>query len=168
MRRFVTLALVIVSLLSLSCYETTVSLSDPDKAKVDRSLVGDWTFPAVGDEKATTLVIRNLDDHRYYVEWFEPDKPHTRGVATLTTIKDVPFAELREITDDGSIPEKHLLMRVDIAKEKLGIRQLADTFFQDRPATTPDTLRKILETNLETETLYDGPMRYGTKQSTTP
>jgi hypothetical protein len=160
--RLATMTALVLLLLFVGCYETAVSLVDPDKAKVDRSLVGDWTFPASGEQKATTLIVRNLDDHRYYVEWFSEGEKHERGVAVLASVKNIPFAEVRSITEDGPIPEKHWLMRVEIAKDKLGLRQLAEPFFQDRPATTTDTLRKVLETNLETETMYEGPMQYGT------
>src|SRR4051812_20903432 len=61
--------------LCLGCYETKYTLSSPDSAKVDRSLVGDYESSpdpnASPDKKpdSARLVVRNLNDRYFYAEW---------------------------------------------------------------------------------------------------
>ena len=159
------LLIALAGLLIVGCFDTTVALDEhPEKAKVDRSLVGDWSFPARGDEKAVTLLVRNLDDKQYYLEWqIEGEKP-LRMAGFVSAIKDASFAQVRQITDDGEIPEKHLILRVSTADNKLGIRQLSEGFFKQHPANDTKTLRDLLEKNLDTADMYDGEFRYASKK----
>ena len=165
MRSLLAACCVVLAFVFIGCFETTVPLDDkPDRAKVDRSLIGDWTFRAAGDEKPAKVVLRNLDDKRYYVEWSDEGEKVTRGVGFISNIKDVPFAQVRPLTDDGSVSEKHWIMRVSIDGGKLGIRQLNGDFFKDHPAGNTDQLRRLLEANLDNPAMYDGEFRYGTKE----
>jgi len=150
--------------LMAGCYETDIPLGTPEDSKVDRALVGDWTFPASGDAKAATLVIRNIDDKRYYAEWSQEDKT-SRGVAIVVPIKDAQFGQFRELTDDGSIAEKHTIMRIEMKDSKLGIRQLSEGFFKDKTIKDTGELKALLEKNLENSAMYDGDFMYGTKKA---
>jgi len=167
MRTLLVALIALLSLILIGCFETTIALDEhPENAKVDRSLVGDWTFPDVADNNKTlTVIIRNLDDKQYYVEWSVPGEKPARAVGYFSKIKDATFAQLRELADDGSIPEKHLIMRITTANNKLGMRQLDDKWFEQHPATNTKELRKLLEDNLDLPAMYDGDFHYGTKNS---
>ena len=154
-----------IALILAGCYETTVPLGSPEQAKVDRNLAGDWSFPAAGDQKAVSLVLRNLDDKQYYVEWQEAGEKPARCVGIVVPIKDAMFAQVRNLPDDGSIADKHLIVRVSFKDNKLGIRQLNDKFFDGKAVDTTEKLRAVLEANLENADMYDGDYRMGTKQA---
>jgi hypothetical protein len=165
MRTKLSLASLVSLVLFIGCFETTVSLLEhPDEAKVDRALVGDWTFAAQGETKAQDLILRNLDDKRYYVEWPSEGEKTFRGVGMVSKIKDVSFAEVRPMTEDGSIAEKHVILRISSADNKLGIRHLKGEFFEGKAASNTKELRKLIEENLENEQMYDGEMLYATKK----
>jgi len=168
MRTKLSLLATLVSLVLLvGCFETTVSLlENPDDAKVDHALVGDWTFPAQGESQAQNLILRNIDDKRYYVEWTEGnDKEKTfRGVGMVSKIKDASFAEIRSLTEDGSIADKHVIVRILTADNKLGVRHLKGEFFEGKPASNTKELRKLIEENLDNGQMYDGEMAYATKK----
>ena len=149
--------------LMAGCYETEIPLGTPEDAKVDRTLVGDWAFPASGDAKAATLIVRNIDDKRYYAEW-QQDEKSSRGVAIVVPIKDAQFAQFRSLTDDGSIAEKHTIMRIAMKEGKLGVRQLSEEFFKDKTIKDTGELKALLEKNLETSAMYDGDFMYGSKK----
>jgi hypothetical protein len=158
------LLIVTASILLVGCFETTTPMPEPADLKVDRSLVGDWSFPADGDAKAFTLVNRNIDDKHYYVEYKEDEQEPSRMVGAVITIKNAKFAQLRELSNDGSIPEKHSIMRVSFENEKLGVRQLSEDFFKEHTFQDGEALRKLIEENVENEKMYDGGFRYGTKK----
>ena len=167
MRTKLSLLAALVSLVVLiGCFETTVSLlENPGDAKVDRALVGDWTFAAQGDSKAQELILRNLDDKRYYVEWPSDDKEKTfRGIGMVSKIKDTMFAEIRPMPEDGQIADKHVIVRISTADNKLGVRHLKGEFFEGKAASNTKELRKLIEENLQNEQMYDEPMVYATKR----
>ena len=165
--RTLLLAPIIVALAALlvGCFETTVPLTEkPGDCKVDRALVGDWTFPGEGG-KTVSLIVRNLDDKQYYVEWSSEGDETIRAVAIVDKIKDVPFAQVRPLTPDGSVSEKHWIMRVSTEDNKLGVRQLDGDWFSVRAANTTAQLRKLIEENLDNKDMYKGEFAHATKKS---
>src|SRR4051794_9198947 len=113
-----TLAAALVPLL-VGCFETKYSLAPSDSATVNLAYVGDFDVvdrDNPGADRKTHISIRNLDGKHYFVEWTEPDKADkpTRMIGFTADVKGVTFAHLRNLTDDGSIPDTHLLMRVEL------------------------------------------------------
>src|SRR4051812_31809214 len=109
--------LVVSFLISTGCYETKYALAPRDAAVVNAAYVGD--FEAGEGADRVTITIRNLDGKTYYVQWTETGKEDKRDKPLRMTgytadLKGVTFAHLRPLSDDGTIPEKHLLMRVSL------------------------------------------------------
>src|SRR2546423_15466011 len=122
-----------------ACYTSKFPLGTAEQAKVDKKYVGDWDLPDPESpaKPPTSLRIRNIDDHQYYVEFDEHnDKGPQRYSGFVTDVKGVPFAQLRPLTDDGEVSEVCFIVRVGTTGDcKLTIRQLADyyKFFKDKP-----------------------------------
>src|SRR3954451_3151365 len=99
------LALILVPLLA-GCFETKYSLGPAESATANVAYVGDWDVIDRDDpakERKTHIVIRNIDNKRYFVEWTDPDhadKP-TRFVGFTADVKGATFAHLRALADDG-------------------------------------------------------------------
>lgn len=145
------LAVVVV----VGCVASKYTLIPPEQAKVDHNYFGDYeSIDANGHH--TTILIRNLDNKQYFVE-FAPadgDKP-TRYVGFTAPLKDAVFAELREIRDDGEVPEAWSLLRIDLADDKLTLRPLSEDFYKSATINSADDLRKWVESNLENHEMYD-------------
>jgi hypothetical protein len=161
MPRFRTLLAVVCVLpllvVGLGCYETQYPVGSADKATVDQGYVGDYVF--TDGDKTNTIVIRNIDDHLYYVEWVGGDeKGPNRMVGYTADVNGVAFANLRGLTDDGSIDSKFLVMRISLSPDhaKLTLRNLKDDFFKDKSVGSSDSLEKIIAANLENDQMYDG------------
>jgi hypothetical protein len=158
MSRFGTLAAlacVLPALLfALGCYETKYPLGSADKATVDPAYVGDYVFTA--DGKTDRITIRNIDDHLYYVEWTE--KEPDRMVGYTSDVNGVTFANLRDLTDDGSIDKQFLVMRISLSSDhaKLSLRNLKEDFFKDKNVDSSDALQTLIAANLENDQMYDG------------
>jgi len=143
--------------IGLGCYETQYPLGSADKATVDQNYIGDYVF--TDGDKTSTIVIRNIDDHLYYVEWVGGDeKGPNRMVGYTADINGVAFANLRGLTDDGTIDNKFLVMRISLSADhaKLTLRNLKDDFFKDKSINSSESLAKIIAANLENEQMYDG------------
>jgi len=143
------------------CLETKYTIGDKEHAAVDRGYVGDW-MPAGNDR--SRVAIRNLDDHQYYVENDEPDHKPLRMVGFVTQVKGASFAQLRELTEDGSVPDKYLVLRVERKDDKLTLRQLNDKFFVSQSITSSADLRRVIEENLENNEMYEGDPAVLTRQ----
>lgn len=144
------------------CYETTLHLGSSSDAKVDRKLVGDWKlFNPDNPAETANLVVRNFDDKQYYAEWEEKDGKRSRMRARGFTIKSATFFEITDVTDDGQVPDKHIILRVDLKDDKLALRHLDDKFFAD--VKTDKQLRAKVEGNLDNEAMYDGKPITGTR-----
>jgi hypothetical protein len=157
-RTLFALALVAAGLLFFAgCYSTQYPLGSPDKAAIDPAYVGD--FAVTENNQNETIVIRNLDDHAYYVEYDEPGKAPLRMVGYTADVSGVTFANLRSLTDDGSIDSNYLLMRIAISPDrgKLSMRNLKDDFFKGKTINSSDDLQKIIAANLDNDLMYDGP-----------
>src|SRR5262245_49970430 len=127
------LSLLLVLMLGLvGCFETNLSLGPKDQAVVDPAYCGDWN---VADQDYPTgppsvrIVIRNIDGKSYFVEWIENGKngeadKFIRMMGYTADVKGVTFAHLRDLPEDGSIPDKHLVARVSVKDGLLTIRNL--------------------------------------------
>src|ERR1700724_2367963 len=88
--------------IGLGCYETQYPLGSADKSTVDPAYVGDYA--TTDGNKTSTVVIRNIDNHLYYVEWIDGnDNKPDRMVGYTAQVNGVTFANLRGLTDDGSV-----------------------------------------------------------------
>lgn len=153
--RRLALPAILSTLLIVGCLETEIPLTPPEQAKVDRAFVGD--FAGGSADTQMTVVIRNLNDREYYVEYREAGKPDiTRMVGHLAQVNGVRFAHLRGLPDDGSIEKKYLVMRIELAGDQLSLRNLDEQFFQARPFQTSEQFRQTLEANLDNPELYQG------------
>ncbi len=155
MRPFTHLSLIVLASLALltigGCLESEVVISSEQPMAVDRRYVGDWKDA----EKELTLIIRNWDDREYYIESTPADEGATTRLRGFTVdVNGVSFAHLRELTDDGSIPNKFLIMRVHLADGTLTLRNLDPGFFRDKDISTGKGLREALAENLEDEAMY--------------
>jgi hypothetical protein len=156
-RTLAALACVVPALLfALGCYTTEYPLGSADKATVDPAYVGDYVFTA--DGKTDRIVIRNIDSHLCYVEWASGEDKPDRRVGYTADVNGVTFANLRELTDDGSIDKKFLVMRISLSSDhaKLTLRNLKDDFFKDKNVNSSDALETLIAANLENDQMYDG------------
>jgi hypothetical protein len=143
-------------LLFAGCYTTTLNLGKSADAKVDVQYCGDWHFTWTdkdGQPKSADLVLRNFDNTKYYAEWKEAgeSKP-TRYSGFLVKVKDATFAQLTTLGDKGELSEDHCILRVQLAGDKLSLRNLNDEFFKE--VKTDAELRAKIEANLENAQMY--------------
>jgi len=142
----------LLAALVIGCYTSRYTIGSLEQAKVDRAYVGDWDFK--DGDKTAHLIIRNLDDKNYYVELTEDNKT-SRYTAFIGAVKDAQFANLRELTDDGTIQDERLIMRVGLKDGKLELRNLKDEFFKDQTVDSQAQLTSLIEKNLENKDLYE-------------
>lgn len=146
--------------LGLGCYETKYPLGSAQNATVNRAFVGNFTMK--DGAKVDSIVIRNLDDKQYYVEYAssdQKDKEPTRMVGYTADVGGVTFANLRELTDDGTIDDKFLIMRIALSPDhaELSLRNLKDDFFKDKDIDSSAALEKVIQANLDNDEMYDAP-----------
>jgi len=156
------LCLVALLLASMGCYKTETPLGSPDTAAVDTSYVGDYSMTV--DHRADTIAIRNIDNHLYYVEWVEDNQLH-RMVGYIVSVGGDTFANLRDLTDDGSIDKKYLIMRISLSDDhsKLTLQNLKDDFFKDKNVNSSQSLQNVIAANLDNDQMYDGDSVVGTR-----
>jgi hypothetical protein len=149
-------ALVLFAGLFAGCFGSKFTLIPPEKAVVERKYVGDWDAVDANGNR-TSIVIRNLDEKFFYVETSNPGRENVSRYAGFTaTVKGATFAHLRTLSDDGSIPDTWLLMRVELSSEgKLFISQLDEEFFNDKTIESAEQLRDVIEKNVNAEAMYD-------------
>ncbi|MGB7158421.1 MAG: hypothetical protein WBD40_10180 [Tepidisphaeraceae bacterium] len=155
---------VIVGLTALvaGCFETETPLGPVEQGVVDKRLVGEWTIRGEGGAgegggDSIDLTVRNFNGREFYVELREPNRPAVRYAAYVIEVKGAPFVHLRELTDDGEVATKHLVMRVDRVDDRtINLRNLNEAFFADKPHETTAQLRAIIEKNLEGPAMYAG------------
>jgi hypothetical protein len=92
------------------------------------------------------------------VEWIGDDKKPLRMVGYTSDVNGVVFANLRGLSDDGSIDNKFLVMRIALSADRatLSLRNLKDDFFKDKNINSSESLEKLIAANLENEQMYDG------------
>ncbi len=159
-RSIASLAVFIVLASIAGCYVSKVPLGNVDDAKVDLAYIGNWRFTG-DDGTQTTLVLRNIDDKRYWVEWQDPTKTN-RFVGFITDVAGAHFAQLRPLTDDGSRQEEYTIVRVSKENGKLIIRELDENFFKDKSVGTTEELRKLVEANVDNDKMYEQKQLVGT------
>ena len=140
--------------LAAGCFTTTLDLGKPADAKVDVQYCGDWHFTwKDGEEsKSADLIIRNFDGKQYYAEWKESQQKSTRMSGFLVAVKDATFAQLTNLGDKGELSPEHVILRVQLAGDKLTLRHLNDEFFKD--AKTDEELRAKVVANLDNPAMY--------------
>jgi hypothetical protein len=143
------------------CFVSKVPIGKVEDARVDLKFVGDWRFPNEGGAP-TLIIVRNIDDKQYYVEWNDQNKTN-RMVVFITEVNGVSFAQGRALTDDGSKAEGYNIVRVGLDNGKLALRQLEQKFFEGRNIETSDDLRKVVEANLENPEMYEKETALGTR-----
>ena len=150
------LAFALVVLLGFAgCFASKFTLIPPDKAKVNLTYVGDWDYVNTKGEHFI-MAVRNIDDKLYYIESRKEDSPEvSRFVGFICDVKAATFAHVRTLSDDGSIPDTWMVMRLDLTGDKLLIRQLSDEFFKSHPVSSSDQLRQIIEANMGADAMYD-------------
>ena len=139
------------------CFETTLHLGLAADAAVDVKFVGDWTFTNKeqdGRETRSVLVVRNFDGKQYYAEWTDEGGKPQRMRGHLAPVKSATFIELTGIADDGSLPDKHLIIRLELEGDTLTLRHLNDKFFEG--VSTDAALRAKVEANLDNAEMYAG------------
>lgn len=144
-------------ILFAGCWTTKVSMIDPATAKVNLAFVGNWDNPDQLDAggREAGLVIRNIDNKTYYVEWDQKGEAGiVRAVGYTTDIGGATFAQLRGLEQDGTIAQEWLICRVDVAGNKITIRQLNEEFLKTKTLNTPAAIRQMLEQNVNNEQLY--------------
>jgi hypothetical protein len=148
----------------VGCYETQYPLGSQDKAVVDPAYVGDYVV-ADSDKKSETVIIRNIDNHLYYVEWLAEGDKTLRMIGYTADVDGVTFANLRGLTEDGSIDNKFLIMRVSLSDDhsKLTLRNLKEDFFKDKKIDSSDALQKLIAANLQNDQIYDGEAAVATR-----
>ena len=161
----ITLASLLCCLLLLAgCFETPFALGSETAAKVDPALCGDWEVASQNepDKPKAKLFIRNLDGKHYSVEWINPpeDNQKPEDVETLrmtaftAKVNHATFAHCRNLPPDGSISDKHLVIRYTFDNGKFTLRNLNQDFFKDKSLASDADFRRIVEENLENPEMY--------------
>jgi hypothetical protein len=152
-------------LATVGCYQTEYPLGSADTATVDTSYVGDYSMTV--EHRTETIAIRNIDNHLYYVEWTEKDL--SRMVGYTAIVGGATFANLRDLTDDGSIDKKYLIMRISLSDDhsKLTLQNLKDDFFKDKNINSSQSLQNVIAANLDNNDMYDGDSVVATRVAIT-
>ena len=142
--------------LTAGCLETETALGPVEQASVDARLVGDWK---TGENDNVDVIVRNFNGREYYIEERTAGRDTVRYAGFVIAVKDASFVHVRPLEDDGTLPKKHVILRVDrLDDAKVNLRQLNDAFFAatDKPHDTTAKLRAIVEANLNNAAMYDG------------
>jgi hypothetical protein len=147
------------------CFETPLSLGPEGDSKVDPTLVGDYEVASRDhpDNAKAKMFIRNLDGRHYFVEWVnapnEGQQPEevepVRMVVFVAKVGNATFAHARDLPADGSIPDKHLVLRFSVDNGQLILRNLSEEFFKDKSLASDADFRRVVEENLENPDMYD-------------
>ena len=151
--RFATLVLPGLFLLVLAgCFESEHPVTAPKTGGIDKRYIGDWSVQQ-GPQSAK-LIVRNLHDEEYYVEWVNADGTRSRQTAHASKVNGATFANLLPVRDDGALATKYVIVRVDLKGDRLTIRNLNPEFFKDKTIGSSDDLKAILSANLDNDSLY--------------
>ena len=162
----ITLTVLLCSLFLITgCFETPLSLGSEPDAKVDTALCGDWEVASTDspDKPKAKMFVRNLDGNHYLVEWINPPEENGKGEKEemlrmrvwVGKVNNVSFAHARNLPHDGSIAEKHLVIRMAFEKDQITLRNLNENFFKDKSLASDADFRKLVEENLENAEMYD-------------
>ena len=158
MRNAITSLLLLSLFLAAGCYETPFALGRAEDAKVDKSLLGQWTFDSLGeaaDEKAV-LTVTDLDGHRYALEWKTlADGKVMKMHGFVAEVKKAKFVHAAPLDMFGKPSKKHWLIRFDLdSTGALAVSHLDPEFLASRNVTSDATLRSALETSIDDPALY--------------
>jgi hypothetical protein len=152
-------------LLLAGCFETPFSLGPENDSKVDPGLVGDWEVMSkdAPDKPKSKMFVRNLDGKHLLVEWVNPpdenqkpeDAETLRMIAFFAKVGSANFAHCRNLPADGTIAEKHLVIRYALENNQITLRNLSEDFFKDKSLAGDADFRKVVEDNLENAEMYD-------------
>jgi hypothetical protein len=158
--RYACLGVVVALILTaIGCFESKYPAGPKQPGKVDRRFVGNWIVEQRdqdGQTNTSRLIVRNLHDEQYYIEWQTGDEAPFRATGWLNEVNGVMFASLLPLTDDGQIAQKYTIMRVDWDGERFEARNLDGDFFKDKSFDSSDALRGLLEKHLNDEQMYKG------------
>ena len=146
------------------CYSSKFVLGSADSSKVDRALFGDFVMTT--DKGDVQLTIRNLDDHQCLVEWTD-GKETERLIGYFVDVRGRHFAELREITDNGSIPDEYQLVKFGLSPDhqKITVQNLSEDFMKSENVDSSFKLKVIIEANLDNPKMYDAKPIVATRKA---
>jgi len=153
-------AAVLISLFLLlgvnGCFSSMFTLGSPEEAKVSRIYVGDWALEGMD---ATTLSIRSFDEKSYVVALVKKDDDGSTKFAYcrgfLADVKDVTFAHLKPLGEDGKLGDEWELYRIAITDGgEIVLRVLDEKYFKDKKINSNDDLKKIVEAGLDDDAMY--------------
>ena len=82
-----------------ACYQSAVPLGPPERATIDRALVGSWSCVDPKDASNRAVVISvPIDRHRYDIEWREDPDHVTRYRAYATRIGSEALLNVEEVS----------------------------------------------------------------------
>jgi len=141
------------------CFECEYPVAPLEKGKVDLGYVGDWILHNAKEKEAepAELVLRNLHNDEYYVEFGDKDGDRSRATGYLTKVGNTTFASVLPLKDDGTLAPKHSIWRIDRkSADEFTIRGLNPEFFKDKKIESSDDLRKLIAANLKDDAMYTG------------
>ncbi len=153
--------------LAVGCLESRFPLGPRQPGKVDLRYIGDWILEARNDQGQTEtsrLIIRNLHNDEYYLEWIAGDDKPFRCTGYIADISGESFANLQPLTDDGKIADKFFILRLDWDGEKFHVTNLNNEFFKTKQFDSSDELRKIVEQNVGNDEMYRGEPMVATRE----
>lgn len=151
-------AILLTLLCGTGCFQTEYSLDTEANAAVNLGYVG--TFTGQGGGKNYTMVVRNVDNKHYWIEWTSEDLSSPGGsfFAYTTPVRGVVFAHLRLLTADGSIRSQQILVRADLSSDRntVTLRHLRSNFFGG--VDSDAALRARVVEGIGDQSMYENPI----------
>jgi hypothetical protein len=140
------------------CYTSKVPLGDSHESKIEPKLLGDWTGQM--DSDTVRVVVRQFDDHEYYISFAFNDKPAALTRAYSVTVGGVPFMNMQNI---GAVDENDrifIFARYEVTPDgELVVRLLnKDPLLGDRQFESSEAFRQFVKEHLDEEQLYTKPV----------
>ncbi|MFC2171795.1 hypothetical protein ACFLU6_04085 [Acidobacteriota bacterium] len=155
-------SLLIIALVFGGCpYESKIPLSTPDKARIDKKLLGEWECEDKWEGKDVFLLITKRGKHEYSMV-FEGGSDTYRISAFTTVIDGQKFLNLWEIEPEQENPE-YLFVRYTVKKKRLTLRIVEDELFEPDFESSADLYRFIRD-HLDDESLYGEAMVFKRKK----
>jgi hypothetical protein len=126
MIRLCTLLMMLLLLILLSAcpYESSVTLSSPDQAKIDPELIGVWIFRDQEKKRDYEIPFIAFNDHEYLIVLSNDEE--TDYIRAFTTeITGRRFLNYKELRVDGT-PEKYAFLRYEIKNDMLYLHTVED------------------------------------------
>lgn len=146
--------------LVVGCFESEYPLGERQPGALDLSYVGDWELESRDDQGQTSLsrlIVRNVHNEAYYVEWSTDDDKPFRATAWLTDVNGTKFVNMMPLADDGKLADSYIIMRVvGDGETRFTLENLNPDFFQDRKVDSSASLRKLIAENVRNAEMYRG------------